>query len=1036
MNTHKLFAAIVAFFLAGSATMAQAPKREMRSVWLTTVWNIDWPYTNYRGTTAEAQANMKQQLTDYLDDLQSGNFNCVFFQVRSRADVLFKSNLEPWCITMTGVRGTDPGWDPLAFAIEECHKRGMEIYAWVNPFRYDKSANIGSTSFDTQWNNAGWLFNNSLKTETPTTVFNPGKSDARQHILDVIKEIYNNYMVDGIVFDDYFYPGGGMLETYQDPDYQDYMASGTSLTLADWRRNNINTFIQEVYKAIQTDRPDMKFGVSPAGVAGASATKWGVEELPSPTKNYDWQYGEIYSDPLAWLHDGSIDFISPQLYWEMDHSTNGFALLSNWWYKAAKQFNRHFYASHDVSDMVSSVFQALAVEIGNQVAAYRQSVADGNYGQVYYSTRSLYGDQVTSTYNSLIGPYLGENYYTGASITPCVTWKEHYVYDAPANLMRASNTLQWEATTGQRSNSIIRYTVYAVPIDVDYSNAVGTDGIDGQYLLGLTYDTSFEIPAAKQDNYYYAVCVFDGYGYESEPAFLGLAVDPSEATSLIAPENGTALTEQKVTFSWQEVADASYRLEISKSVSFTNKAISQSGITETSIELNLASLDPLTTYYWRVVTTQSGKKATPSDAATFTTVERTVGNIEAGYYIQKEDHAFEDATFDLQNLWMRTTSLGNFSASGTLCRGMVATKDRVYVTARSANSSTADIYLLGYDALTGEKLGDWFLWDNAKCGTYPNNDISVDGKGVLCITNLSTDISTTPLKVYTYDPSTTTTTEVASITGESGSERIDYASVLGDVAGGDFYVFAAVANSTKVYRWLVQGSTISTASLTAKEFFPTSATGWATAPRVYPVNYRYAYVDGSNTGVVLYDFKDGTITDKPASAFASYSDNGMASFTMGEDNFIVYAANSSKHQFTLKQFTLKQGTLASGVELKTLPLSGLGTNVVSSCSAPCSAVVVDESLARFYVYSPDNGLAAYQLVNKKTSGVENVAVEEAKASISGLEVTFDQVQSHITAYNLSGAQVATATNSATITLPTAGYYIIVTPTTARKIQVK
>lgn len=939
--------ALAALTMAGTAAMAQAPKREMRSVWLTTVWNLDWPYESYRGSTSSSQTKMKNQLTAYLDDLQAANFTCVFFQVRSRADAMYASSWEPWSVAISGGRGTSPDWDPLEFAVEECHKRGMEIYAWVNPFRYDSSTSYGSTSFDTQCKNNGWIINNGKN-----AVFNPADADARAHILNVIKEIYTNYAVDGLVFDDYFYPSGGTSESSSAaPDYSDYKASGTSLSIADWRRQNVNTFIQEVYDAVQADRPDLRFGISPAGVAGASASKWGVSALPSSVKSSDWQYAQIYSDPLAWLHDGSIDFISPQLYWETTHSTAPFKPLAQWWYAAAKKFNRHFYSSHDVAEFTSGTATTASnvADVGKQVAAYRSAVTDGNYGQVYYSTKYLFGNQVTSG-NDAIGPALAEDYYTAPAITPCITWKEHHVYDAPSGLAKTSSALSWDATAGERTNSIVRYTVYAVPTSVAPSAAVGDDGIDGQYLLGVSYDTQYTLPADRRSGYYYAVCVFDGYGYESAPAYLGVSVDP-EPEPEPEPEP-----------------------------------------------------DP----------------------------DKPVGSFEEGYTIQTEAVDYQNATFELSNLWIRTVDRGNFTSAdnGTYARGMVATSDYVYLTGRSANSSAADtdIYLEAYNALTGEHEHDVILSPSGLCSYFPNNNISADSKGTLCITNLSLNVSTTPIVVHAVNLTTGDLTEVASLTAASG--RVDYAAVCGDVLSGDFYVFATAANTATVYRWHVVNGEATLSTMTAAAFFPASASSFGIAPRVYPVSASQVYVDGHTTGAALYNFATGTITDSPAAALASYSDNGVACFNIGSDQFVVYSSATAQ-----RQFTLAKGTLAEGDIQATLPSEGLGTVESTTRSAPCAAVTDDDSHARFYLYSPGNGLAAYALTNKATA-VEAVAADSDRMAVEHLTVTFATEQATIRAYTLSGALAAQATNATALTLPARGIYIVVTPTGARRIRLQ
>ena len=258
LQSGLLAIALGAGTLTASAQTAPAePKREFRSSWVAAM-GIDWPKS-----TIEATA--KQQLINYLDKLKAANFTGACIHVRPNADALYKSTLEPWSADVSGTRGKDPGWDPLEFAVEECHKRGLECYAWVNPYRVTARSHTYNTDFDKQWKANGWLISYGSWTS-----FNPGDQGARRHCLDAIKEIYTNYNIDGMLFDDYFYPGDGMPENSTADDWKHYKESKTKLSIADWRRQNVNTFVKELYDEIQAVRPDMRFGIGPAGVSQPS----------------------------------------------------------------------------------------------------------------------------------------------------------------------------------------------------------------------------------------------------------------------------------------------------------------------------------------------------------------------------------------------------------------------------------------------------------------------------------------------------------------------------------------------------------------------------------------------------------------------------------------------------------------------------------------------------------------------------------------------------------------------------------------------
>ena len=202
--------------------------------------------------------------------------------------------------TVVGTRGTNPGWDPLAFAVEECHKRGIECHAWVNPYRY---ANGGPGTWNTPQDQAlrdsGILLTYTNSSGTTTTVLNPGLPASRERIVNVCREMIENYDIDGIIFDDYFYPSG-IPTNSSAADYSLWQNSGTSLSFANWRRAQVNQMVADVYNMVQQVKPQVRFAIGPAGVAGTAATSASQHGVnPCPTGS-DWQYSSLFSDPLAW----------------------------------------------------------------------------------------------------------------------------------------------------------------------------------------------------------------------------------------------------------------------------------------------------------------------------------------------------------------------------------------------------------------------------------------------------------------------------------------------------------------------------------------------------------------------------------------------------------------------------------------------------------------------------------------------------------------------------------------------------------------
>lgn len=504
MNFSSLLkrSALAAVLLAIAALpMSSGVKREVRSVWMATVWALDWP-SSTSSTTAQ-----KNEMVKYLDVLQKNNFNAVYFQVRTMSDAFYKSSYGPWSSYLTGTRGKDPGWDPLAFVVEECHKRGMECHAWVNPYRFSTGSNW-STAQDQALKSAGMLLAYTKSDGKTTTILNPGLESVRKRIVDVCKEIISNYDVDGLVFDDYFYPEG-IPVTSSAGDYDLWQKSGASMTFGDWRRNNVNQMVADVYKMVQQQKPYVRFGISPAGAActsAAVAAKHGIDRCPVAS---DWQYDGIFSDPVAWLEAGTIDYISPQLYWKTNHKTNPFGPMTKWWSYVAKHFGRHHYASHSISFLNSSNTTGDWEEIGKQVQFSRDYTENEAPGAVFYSAA-----YVTGKKQSGFGEWLQVNKFQNKALTPAIDWKKSDFEKVQVSaLSKRATVLSWAGVDN------VRYSVYAVPESVNVETL--DSNIPAEYLLGVSYKTTYTMPDDKKSGYNYAVCVLDRYGNEYEPVYYG-----------------------------------------------------------------------------------------------------------------------------------------------------------------------------------------------------------------------------------------------------------------------------------------------------------------------------------------------------------------------------------------------------------------------------------------------------------------------------------------------------------------------------------
>lgn len=630
--TRRLLALAFTAFVALTLWAQEAQKREMRTVWIATVSNIDWPQT--RGTGTATINKQKKQLTDLLDGFVKANMNSVCLQVRPMADALYKSSYEPWSSYLTGTRGQDPGWDPLAFAVEECHKRGLEINAWVNPYRFSNSSgNDCTTAIDKQLKNSGILMQVGNR-----IVFNPALKASRDHLLKVCKEMIQNYDIDGIIFDDYFYPGGGTPEDSSAPDYQLYTQSNSGMSIGDWRRANVNQMVKDMWDMVQATKPYVKFSIGPAGVAGqraTSATKHGVVPVDEYCRASDWQYTTIYSDPLAWLEEGTIDYISPQLYWKTTHVTNPFGPLTNWWSYIAEHFGRHHYASHNIYFMAETNTKADWDEILQQIRYSRQYNRQNAPGVNFYSAKYIDGPTCKG-----FADYLSQTLFTHKALEPAMPWHSKTNYDAPANLAYSGGTLSWTGV----NKALVRYSVYAVPLTVtlDEAQSQAFDGIKSDYLVGVTYTPSFKLDASLQSGYWYAVCVVDGWNNEFAPAFYNLATEYADKVTLVSPIAGAAATWNQQ-FAWTVADGATYELQISDDATFGNVLIQRKQITSNTTTIDLGDLASGQTYYWRVATLQPNRIVMWSDAATFKAPVRTPA--EAVALVSPANGASFDADF-------------------------------------------------------------------------------------------------------------------------------------------------------------------------------------------------------------------------------------------------------------------------------------------------------------------------------------------------------------------------------------------------------
>ena len=621
----------ILFFATQNSIADTYPKREMRSAWIATVWNLDWPKNDagkaYTGTSSTVRNNQKTYLRNMIQKLKASGFNAVNFQVRSMCDAMYNSSYEPWSSALTGARGTAPygNWDPLAYCVEVCHEFGMECHAWVNPFRFCTSATLYSTTKDMTLRNNGWIITyaatneNGVVTST-TSVLNPGIEDVRNYIVEnVCKEIVQNYDIDGLVWDDYFYPNGipSTIDVGDYPQYQSYINSGGTMNMGDWRRDNVNKTVKLAFDMIQREKPYVKFGIAPAGVANVGAKAHGIE--PAKISSNGFQYNGIFADPCAWIIGGYIDYISPQLYWQTDNKSAPFEPLCEWWSNLASTYGVQCYISHDIAEGSTSSTWNNALsdyqERLSQINLTRSTSKDYNQGQVYYSAGYINGPSTTG-----FGDYLKENAYQHPAITPkLVRTDETSNLVNPGtvtNLKLSGTTLSWTKIT---SSTNYKYAVYAIPLStgaLDAKSTIHTNdgGYKADYLVDITFNNS--LSGVPSGSYWYAVTAIDRYGYEWEAATLNAPNLGNVSLSLNSPATASVLSFGDNTFSWTSDG-TSFTFQISTSEDFTAPLIEQV-VTTKNITFSTTDLTDGTTYYWRVIASKENYNSAWSEIRSFT----------------------------------------------------------------------------------------------------------------------------------------------------------------------------------------------------------------------------------------------------------------------------------------------------------------------------------------------------------------------------------------------------------------------------------
>lgn len=483
---------LLALILTFSLTSLQAQrKREFRGAWIQCVNG------QFQGLSPQS---MRSMLTHQLDELQKDGVNAIIFQVRAECDALYQSNLEPWSKFLTGQQGRapEPLWDPLAWMVSECHARGMELHAWINPYR----AKHGSTQ-------ASLMAAQHVAVKYPELCFaydnlillNPARQEAADYICKVAADIVSRYDIDGFHIDDYFYPYPAAGK--QIPDEADFRARPRGFTnIGDWRRDNVTHFVKQLSETIHKIKPWVKFGVSPFGIYRNKRTDANGSDTRG-LQNYD----DLYADVLLWVNNGLIDYCVPQLYWEIGNKAADYKTLITWWNKHAA--NRPLYIGEDIER--TAKYADPDNQRSHQLPAkhrLHQQMTNVQGTVLWYAKTAV--DNVGN-----IGQVLRQNYWRYPALPPLMPFLDNKAPKKVSGLKfrwtEQGPELTWKAPKGKKwGDAVERYVVY------EFGQGERVNLEDPSKIIAITCANTLKLCYVKNKKATYVVTALDRVGNESK----------------------------------------------------------------------------------------------------------------------------------------------------------------------------------------------------------------------------------------------------------------------------------------------------------------------------------------------------------------------------------------------------------------------------------------------------------------------------------------------------------------------------------------
>ncbi|MBS2212972.1 family 10 glycosylhydrolase [Carboxylicivirga mesophila] len=468
-NATKLSLIFVLYVITPCLLIAQeaslAPKNEMRGVWVATVANIDWP--------SQPGLKVKEQKAEALQIIRHSKqlgLNAIFLQVRPASDVLYKSVYEPWSKVLTGEAGKSPKYDPLKYWIELAHADGLELHAWINPYRASMNMRDELPAKHPYHDTPEMFveYGNKL-------YFNPGHPDANTHINKVVKELVENYAIDGIHMDDYFYPYPVSGQVFPDSMYYERYGQMQFDDIADWRRENVNQTIRSIQATIQSTKPWVQFGISPFGVWRNKTD----DPLGSDTKAGTTNYDGLYADVLKWMQNGWIDYVVPQLYWGTSHPVANYLVLVNWWNE--NSCGLPVYIGHGIYKIGSDKADWQDVQqLPSQLGLVRSS--SNLNGSVFFSYKHLKRD-LLGLQDSLIN-----NFYQTKALAIYGANSQSAALAGDVEKLKATRRkIKWKSTNNDNA-APEKYIIYRYQA----FDAFSPD--DARFILDVVYDTKYRIP--------------------------------------------------------------------------------------------------------------------------------------------------------------------------------------------------------------------------------------------------------------------------------------------------------------------------------------------------------------------------------------------------------------------------------------------------------------------------------------------------------------------------------------------------------------